>query len=130
MKVLTGIFYSFPVQLVLVHIKKHHFLLIIWVFLTMLVTSVTGQHYGINYLYLDPEYLGQVDFLSFFIVGMALGGFLVSWNITAYILHAHRFPFLATIHRPFGVFMLNNSLIPLAFMVFYIVNLVAFQRDS
>ena len=130
MKVLTGIFYSFPVQLVLVHIKKHHFLLIIWVFLTMLVTSVTGQHYGINYLYLDPEYLGHVDFLSFFIVGMALGGFLVSWNITAYILHAHRFPFLATIHRPFGVFMLNNSLIPLAFMVFYIVNLVAFQRDS
>ncbi len=130
MNILTGIFYSFPIQLVLVHVKKHHFLLIIWIFLTLLVTSLTGQHYGINYLYLDPEYLGEVDFLSFFLVGVALGGFLVTWNITAYILHAHRFPFLATINKPFGVFMLNNSLIPLAFLTIYIISLVAFQRDN
>lgn len=129
-KSLIGVFYSFPVQLVLVHVKKHHFLLLIWVFLTLLVSSMTGRHYGINYLYLDPEYLGKVDFLSFFLIGLALGGFLVSWNITAYILHAHRFPFLATINRPFGVFMLNNSLIPLTFLGVYIANLVAFQRDD
>ncbi len=130
MKFLTGVFYSFPIQLVLVHAKKHHFLLLFWVFLTLLVTSTIGQHYGVNYLYLDPEYLGEVDFLSFFIVGLALGGFLVTWNITAYILHAHRFPFLATIHRPFGVFMLNNSLIPLTFLTVYIYCLVSFQRDD
>jgi hypothetical protein len=129
-KILTGLFYSFPVQLVLVHIKKHHFLLLIWVFLTLLVTSTVGRHYGMNYLYLDPEYLGEVDFLSFFFIGLALGGFTVTWNITAYILHAHRFPFLATLYRPFGVFMLNNSLIPLAFLAVYITQLVAFQRDD
>ncbi len=130
MRALAGIFYSFPIQLALVHVKKHHFLLLIWVFLTLLVTSTTGSHYGINYLYLDPEYLDRVDFLSFFIVGMALGAFFVSWNITAYILHAHRFPFLATLYRPFGVFMLNNSVIPLLFLGIYIYNLVAFQRDD
>ena len=130
MKRLSGIFYSFPVQLLVLHAKKHHFLLLFWVFLALLVTSTTGQHYGINYLYLDPEYMGEVDFLSFLLIGAALGAFTMTWNITSYILHAHRFPFLATLHRPFGVFMLNNSLIPLAFLVLYGVEMVDFQRRA
>lgn len=130
MKRLTGLFYAFPVQLLLLHAKKHHFLLLFWVLLALLVTSATGRHYGVNYLFLDPEYLGEVDFLSFGIIGAALGAFTMTWNITAYILHAHRFPFLATLRRPFGVFMLNNAVIPLAFLTLYVVELVAFQRSA
>lgn len=127
---LQGLLYAFPVQLLLLHLKKHHFLLLFWVMLALLVTSVWGQHYGVNYLFLDPEYLGEVDFLSFGIIGAALGAFTMTWNITAYILHAHRFPFLATLHRPFMVFMLNNAIIPVAFLTLYAVHLVAFQRDA
>jgi hypothetical protein len=127
---LQGLLYAFPVQLLLLHLKKHHFLLLFWVLLAMLVTSTWGQHYGVNYLFLDPEYLGEVDFLSFGFIGAALGAFTMTWNITAYILHAHRFPFLATLHRPFMVFMLNNAIIPVALLLLYVVHIVDFQREA
>lgn len=103
-------------------------MMLYWVILFLLATSTIGHHYGINYLFLDPEYLGKVNYLSFFILGMAYGGFILTWNITSYILHAHRFPFLATLQRPFGIFFLNNSIIPLSFLVVYCINLWDFQR--
>jgi hypothetical protein len=56
---------------------------------------------GFHYLFLDPEYFGKVTFFSFFLIGIALGGFIFVWNITSYILNSFRFPFLATFERPF-----------------------------
>lgn len=126
-KWLTDIFYSFPVQLVILHFRNNHLLLFLWLFLALLMTGVLGKSFGITYLFLDPEYLGKVDVRSFFILGLAFGTFFMSWNLTTYLLSTHFFPFLAALRRPFIKFCLNNGLIPLAFLSLYIGFAIYFQ---
>ncbi len=82
------------------------------------------------YLFLDPEYLGKVNFLSFFILGFAFGGFLLLYNLTSYILNSNRFPFLATFRHPFVRYCYNNSVIPAAFLLVYFIALLSFQSRS
>lgn len=130
MKLLKLIWFSFPVQLLVLHIRRHQFLLLPYVLLFLMVMGQFGSHYGLNFLYLDPEYLGKVSWLSFFFIGVFMGGFILAWNITSYILHSHRFPFLATFERPFLRFCINNSLLPLAFVVTYLFYFSSFQWQS
>ena len=40
------------------------------------------KSYGVNSLYLAPEYLGNVNAVSAAIVGISAGVFIMSWNIT------------------------------------------------
>jgi hypothetical protein len=129
-QVASNFYYSFPIQLLVLHVKRNHFLLLFWLFLFFIVTYLAGVRYGIPLLFLDPEYLGQVSFLSFFLLGLAFGAFLMIWNVTSYILHARHFPFLATLSRPFGVYCLNNSVIPLSFLLVYLSTLLIFQRNE
>ena len=114
-----AIFYSFPVQLLLLHFKKFQILLVFW----FILFSATGggfmKAYGVNSLYLAPEYLGNVNALSAGIVGLSSGVFVMSWNITTFILHSHRFRFLATTNKPFFKYCVNNFILPLAFLLFY-----------
>lgn len=121
-------FYSFPVQLLIVHVKKHLFVLLFWMILFMSVLQLFGASYGIPLLFLDPEYLGNVNFLSFLIVGFTMGGFFMAWNMSFYVLNSYRFEFLASLVNPFVQFCLNNSLIPLTFTIIYIIQLVKFQH--
>ncbi len=99
-----------------------------WLLLVLLVSGGLGRKLGAQYLFLDPEYLGSVGFWSFFLVGLAFGGFVMTWNLTAYLTTAHYFPFLATLSRPFTKFCLNNILLPLSFLVFYLGYIFFFQR--
>ncbi len=119
----------FPVQLLILHIKHHQILVLIWLFLFLIITNSWGKSYGIPYLLLDPEYLGSVDFISFSILGAAFGGFLMTWNITVYILDSYRFPFLATLNRPFAIFCLNNSILPLGFFITYFIIAINFRAS-
>lgn len=130
LRLIKAFWYSFPVQLLNMHLKRHQILLLMWVLLAMIATNSFGKLYGIPYLFLDPEYLGKVDYLSFALIGAAFGGFLTTWNITTYILESSRFQFLATFERPFAVYSLNNSVIPLAFVTTYIISAVQFQTNS
>ena len=72
-----------------------------WLFMILLMAGKIGRKLGIQYLFLDPEYQGDVGFLSFFFVGLAYASFLMSWNLTVYLLSARYFPFLASLSRPF-----------------------------
>lgn len=130
LRLIKAFWYSFPVQLLNLHLKRHQILLLMWVLLAMIATNNFGKLYGIPYLFLDPEYLGKVDYLSFALIGAAFGGFLTTWNITTYILESSRFQFLATFERPFAVYSLNNSVIPLVFVTTYIISAVQFQTNS
>lgn len=118
-KIFKGIFYSFSVQLVLLHLRSNLLLLSFWLLFLLLMSGTIGRRLGIQYLFLDPEYLGQVGFFSFFIVGLSLGLFFMSWNLTTYLLNAHLFPFLACLAKPFTKFSINNLLFPLAFFLIY-----------
>ncbi|MEL6924691.1 MAG: patatin-like phospholipase family protein, partial [Bacteroidota bacterium] len=115
-KWINDILYSFPVQLLALHLRNNLVLIGTWVFLALLMTGTVAKLYGIRYLFLAPEYLGVVNFWSFFFVGLAFGGFTMTWNLTTYLLDAQHFPFLASLGRPFTKFCLNNSLVPLFFL--------------
>ena len=117
----------FPVQLFFLHLRKNHLQVLIWVLLGLLLTGAVANKFGIKYLFLDPEYLGSVNFGSFLFMGAAYGAFLMTWNITSYLLNSFRFPFLASLGRPFIKFCFNNSIIPLAFMALYFGTFIRFQ---
>ncbi len=129
MKLLKSVYHFFPVQLFLLHFRKSQVLLLFWFVLTATVNGNLLKIFGADALLLAPEYLNQVNMLSAFITGIALGVFVMSWNITTFILHSQRFKFLATTRKPFLKYCINNSLIPLAFMVFYFVRLIQFNQD-
>ncbi len=126
-KWISDTFYSFPVQLLALHCRNHLLLIATWVLLTLFVTGTVGQIFGIKYLFLTPEYFGEVNFLSHFIMGLAFGGFFMTWNLTTYLLDAHYFPFLASLARPFTKFCLNNILIPITFIIIFLTELIHFQ---
>lgn len=127
-EVLSGIWHSFPVQLLVLHIKKSLLLLFFWFLLFGLVTNSLLSRAGAAYLFLDPEYLGKVNFWGFFWVGLAFGFFFITWNIAFYMMHSYRFPFLGTLHSPFFHFCINNSILPLSFIITYLIALTRFQE--
>ena len=127
MEVLKSIYYFFPIQLLVLHIKRNQFFLLLWAILFATIFEAFGKEYGIPYLLLDPEYLGKVDFFSFSIVGACFGGFMITWNISSYTLNSHQFQFLAAFKRPFAVYSLNNAIIPATFITTYFILAYKFQ---
>lgn len=121
------LYYSFPVRLLILHLRNHLVMIGIWVILGLFSTGMMGRFFGIHYLMLTPEYLGEVNFWSFFISGAAFGSFVMIWNLTSYLLCASRFPFLATLDTPFTKFSINNSLVPLGFLAAWISASTWFQ---
>ncbi len=121
------ILYFFPFQLLLLHLKKNHLLLFTWLLLFGYITESIGVKYGVPYLFLYPEYFGSVGFLSYAITGFALGGFITAFNLYSYAMHGYRFPFIATIARPFLKFNINNAVIPAAFVLTFLWCSARFQ---
>ena len=124
---LARIIFFFPIQLLWIQLKKSQTVLIFWLLLFAYVTGTAAYKYGIPHLFLYPEYLGKVDFLSHLIVGFSCGVFIMSYNISTYIINGYRFPFIATLSRPFVKFCYNNSLIPWIFTIVYIYNMYKYQ---
>ena len=118
-KYVSGFFYSLPVQLVLLHFRRNQILLIFWYVLFATVSGNFLQTYGANSLFLAPEYLDKVNALSTAIVGFAIAIFIMSWNITTFILHTRYIKFLATTSQPFLKYCINNAIIPLVFLGVY-----------
>ncbi len=123
-----GFYRSFPVQLVLLHVRKYQVLLIFWWIVGSAVAGQFMSSFGSDTLFLAPEYRGQVDFVSALFVGMGLGIFIMSWNITTFILFSRHFKFLATTSHPFLKYCLNNAVIPVGFLLFYFIKVYTFER--
>ncbi|HTI91201.1 MAG TPA: patatin-like phospholipase family protein [Puia sp.] len=127
MRILKAIYCFFPVQLLLLHVKKFQVLLIFWLVLFSTLNGGFMRAYGAAALFLSPEYLGDVSPISTAIVGMATGVFVMSWNITTFILFCQHFRFLATTTKPFLKYCINNAILPIIFLVFYFVKVVQFS---
>jgi len=123
----SNLFYSFPIQLLLNNIRRNQVLILCWIILFAMITGNFGKYLGIPYLFLDPEYLNKVGFMSFMIMGLLTAGFTMAFHITCYISDGHRFSFVGTLPSPFKKFTINNSLIPVAFLITYVYQIVAFQ---
>ena len=125
---LRGFFYSFPVQLLFLHFRKYQVLLIFWFVLFSTINGTFMRTFGADSLYLAPEYLGNVNALGAGIVGMAIGMFIMSWNIASFILFSRHFRFLAATTNPFLRYCVNNFVIPLVFLIFYFIKAWQFIR--
>lgn len=126
---LKDFYYSFPVQLFLLSFKRHQFLLLFWLLLFAIVVGKFGAGIGTHSVLLDPEYLDNVGYLSFAVVGIGFGAMFITWNVVMYILNSHRFPFMASLQYPLGMFILNNSIIPGSFFITYLVSVVIFRAQ-
>jgi len=118
----------FPFQLIIAHIKYNLFSLFFWMLLVFIISDRLGYSFGIPFLFLSPEYLGEVSSLSFLLLGISLGGFIMGFNTYSYIKVGAHFPFLTTIAKPFMKFCINNALIPLMFIFYYCFEIIKFQR--
>lgn len=125
---LRGFFYSFPIQLLFLHFRKYQVLLLFWFILFSTVNGSFMKGFGADSLYLAPEYLGNVNAISTAIVGMSIGMFIMSWNISTFVLFSKHFRFLAATTNPFLKYCTNNSIIPLLFLGFYFYNAYEFTR--
>ncbi len=126
-KFFHNFYYSFPIQLLLLHFRKSQVLLILWLILFLTVSGHFMEFFGANALFLAPEYLGNVNTAGAAIVGIGTGIFIMSWNITTFILHSARFRFLATSKQPFLKYCLNNSIIPVVFLLLYFTEALYFD---
>lgn len=124
---LKKLFYFFPVQLFLLHFRKYQVLLLFWYILGSTINSGFMKNFGADALFFAPEYLGSVNMLGAFITGMAWGVYVMSWNITTFILHSKRFLFLATTGNPFLKYCINNFIFPALFLLFYFIKLFRFD---
>ena len=127
---LKNIFYSFPIQLFILHLRKYQVLLIFWYLLFSSVDSHFLKNYGADALFFVPEYMGTVNVISAALVGIAMGVFFMSWNITTFILHTKRFKFLAATSKPFLKYCINNAVLPLLFLIFYLVKAFQFNINK
>ena len=69
MNLLRNFYYSFPVQLFILHFKRYQSLLFFWYILFSAIGGYFMKNYGGDALFLAPEYLGNVNAASAAIVG-------------------------------------------------------------
>ena len=129
-KVLVGFWYSLPIQLFLLHFRRYQIFLIFWYILFATVGGSFMENFGADSLYLAPEYYNEVNFFSTAIVGIAVGIFIMSWHITTFILHRKHIQFLATTAQPFLKFCINNSVIPLLFLLYYFFSAIDYDANK
>ncbi|NIM35799.1 MAG: hypothetical protein GTN67_10610 [Hydrotalea flava] len=129
-KYFLGFWYSLPVQLFLLHFRKYQILLLFWYILFATIAGYFMENFGANSLYLAPEYFDKVNPVSAAIVGFAIGIFIMSWNITTFILNARYVKFLATTASPFLKYCINNAVLPLLFLVFYLIRGLQYAQQQ
>ncbi|MFA7272823.1 MAG: patatin-like phospholipase family protein [Crocinitomicaceae bacterium] len=122
-----GLVAFFPLQLVMAHLKYNLLALGYWTFLFLIITDNIGSKFGVPLLFFSPEYLGNVSAWSFLFMGFAIGGFTMGFNTYSYIRLGSHFSFLATLNQPFYKFCINNSPIPIAFNITFMIVFSRFQ---
>lgn len=127
---LRSIYYSFPIQLILLYLKKYQLLLVFWVILFSTIHGGFMHSFGADALFLAPEYLDHVNALSGAIVGAAAGAFIMCWNVTTFILYSRHFRFLATTTRPFLKYCTNNFILPGGLLIYYFFKAIAFDSTK
>jgi hypothetical protein len=111
-------------------VKYNLISLFYWVLLFSIVSDGFGGAFGVPFLFFSPEYLGEISPISFIFLGFGIGGFIVGFHTYSYMKLGFRYPFLALAHRPFVRFSINNSLIPIAFIIYFCFKMSRFQLQE
>ncbi len=126
-KIFRDVFRFLPVQLFLLHFRKYQLFLLFWIVLVLVITGDFAAIFGASTLFLAPEYLGETNFRSMFLLGGAMAVFVMAWHITTFIINHTRIPFIGAVRYAFIKYCLNNSLLPLLFLIFYTITSIRFQ---
>lgn len=117
----------FPLQLIIAHFKHNIAGILAWLLFFLIATGNMGARFGLPILFYSPEYLGQVSYLSFCLLGFGFGGLMMAFHTYSYSKLGKRFPFLTFVKRPFLKFCKNNSGIPLLFFIVYLCRMMSYQ---
>lgn len=120
----------FPIHIIFGQLKYNLISLFYWAFLFLVISGAFGSAFGVPYLFLSPEYQGTVSEWSFGFLGFSVGGFTMAFNTYSYIKLGPRYPFFAIVSRPFYKFCINNSLIPIVFILYYLFKMIQFQLNE
>ena len=129
-RILNAIYYSFPVQLMLLHLRRQQLLLAFWILMAAIVNGSIMRSFGAVSIFLAPEYMGNVSFLSGLFTGLSFGVFFMSWNIASFLFFSRHFKFLAATSKPFRNYTINNLGIPVLFLIYYFLHLVRYELSS
>jgi hypothetical protein len=127
---LNSIRVFFPIELLFGMVKYNLISLMYWGVLFSIVSDGFGSAFGVPFLFFSPEYLDEISAISFVLLGFGIGGFIVGYHTYSYMKLGFRYPFLALAHRPFVRFSINNSLIPIVFIIYYCVKMSQFQLQE
>lgn len=128
--ILRNIYYFLPVQLLLLHFRKYHLLLFSWLILAFIISGDIAAHFGGMSLFSAPEYLGKLSFMSMYLQGSAVCVFIMTWHITTFLIHSKRIPYMGATRHSFLVYCINNSIIPILFLIYYSMHSIRFQMDN
>ena len=120
----------FPIHLIFSQVKFNIVVLFYWAFLFAVINGFFGLSFGAPFLFVSPEYLGETTYMSFLLLGFSIGGFIMAFHTYSYIRLGPFYPFIATLSRPYFKFCLNNSTIPLLFLINICINVWSFQRSQ
>ena len=125
--ILNSIRVFFPIELLFGMVKYNLISLVYWTLLFSIISDGFGRAFGVPFLFFSPEYLGEISAVSFMLIGFGIGGFIVGFHTYSYMKLGFHYPFLALSNRPFVRFSINNSLIPIAFIIYYCITMSQFQ---
>lgn len=121
------IYFFFPVRLFVGHLKTNHLILLSWLIPFLIILNLFGIRFGVPSLFLAPEYMGKINGYAFLFLGLVTGSFIMAFHISSYVVMAHRYPFIATVSKPFYIYSLNNSFIPVVYLTIYLFESFHFQ---
>jgi len=116
---LTYLVHFFPLKLLIFQLKRNYILVGFWALLFSIISYNFGDKYGIPNLFLVPEYQSTISFGAFIFMGLITGAFIMAYNIASYESNSFKFPFIATLSRPFYKFTINNSTLPAIYLIYY-----------
>ncbi|MEN3041437.1 MAG: hypothetical protein ABDH66_07870 [Bacteroidia bacterium] len=115
-----SILHFYPFQLPLYQLRRHFFLSLLWVILWLIALGQIGQSFGVPEIFYTPATDSYPTFISTLAWGLAYGVFVIAHHLTTYLLDGHHAGFLLHEKSPFLVYVLNNSLLPLSFWLFFL----------
>ncbi len=125
-----NLFYAFPIRLIALQLRQYPLLVGAWLLIFGVISGAIGGGLGARYQLLEPEYMGKVGFMSFFMVGAGMGAFIFSYIITLYINVSNKFHFLVLRQKPFFTLALNNFPVLLSFFFLYIWLFMKYEMEE
>ena len=121
----------YPLQLPFFQLRRHPFLMAVWGVLWAMGLGFIGQGVGVEMIFFSPGEGLSNPVWGTLAWGIAFGIFTTAYHLTTFLLDAHHAGFLLHAGRNFiFLYALNNSLIPLAFLFFYIARYNKLHLDS